>query len=60
MFLSKRNGIFYLWYEDEEGRGKKLRRHLTRTRKGKGLCCQRWSRQWPYATLGLFNQCLVQ
>lgn len=60
MSLSKRNAIFYLWYEDEEGRGKKVRRNLMRTRKRKGLGCQRWSRQWSYATLGPFNQYLVQ
>jgi RNA-directed DNA polymerase len=39
---------------------KKVRRHLMRARKRKGFGWQRWSRQWLYATLGMFNQYLVQ
>jgi len=31
---------------------KKIRRHMLRARKRRGL---RWSRQWLYETLGLFN-----
>jgi RNA-directed DNA polymerase len=34
---------------------KKTRRHLMRARKRKGFGWQRWSRQWLYAELGLFN-----
>jgi RNA-directed DNA polymerase len=34
---------------------KKIRRHLMRARKRKGFGWQRWSRQWLYAELGLFN-----
>lgn len=33
----------------------KIRRHLTRSQKRKGLGWKRWSRQWLYTTLGLFN-----
>jgi RNA-directed DNA polymerase len=39
---------------------KKVRRHLMRARKRKGFGWQRWSRQWLYAKLGLFNQYMVQ
>jgi RNA-directed DNA polymerase len=39
---------------------KKARRHLLRARKRKGFGWTRWSRQWFYVTLGLFNQYLVQ
>jgi RNA-directed DNA polymerase len=39
---------------------KKVRRHLMRARKRKGFGWQRWSKQWLYATLGMFNQYLVQ
>ena len=34
---------------------KKIRRHLMRARKRKGFGWQRWSRQWLYSELGLFN-----
>jgi RNA-directed DNA polymerase len=34
---------------------KKIRRHLMRARKRKGFGWQRWSRQWLYRELGLFN-----
>jgi RNA-directed DNA polymerase len=34
---------------------KKVRRHLMRARKRKGFGWQRWSRQWLYSELGLFN-----
>jgi hypothetical protein len=39
---------------------KKVRRHLMRARNRKGFGWQRWSGQWLYATLGMFNQYLVQ
>jgi RNA-directed DNA polymerase len=38
-----------LWVE------KKLRRHLMRARKRPGFGWKRWSQQWLYDTLGLFN-----
>ncbi len=34
---------------------KKIRRHLMRARKRKGFGWKRWSRQWLYDELGLFN-----
>jgi RNA-directed DNA polymerase len=34
---------------------KKVRRHMMRSRKRQGFGWQRWSRQWLYETLGLFN-----
>ena len=34
---------------------KKVRRHLMRARKRKGFGWKRWSRQWLYGELGLFN-----
>ena len=34
---------------------KKIRRHLMRARKRKGFGWKRWSRQWLYSELGLFN-----
>jgi RNA-directed DNA polymerase len=34
---------------------KKIRRHLAHARKRKGFGWERWSRQWLYDTLGLFN-----
>ena len=34
---------------------KKIRRHLMRARKRKGFGWTRWSRQWLYETLRLFN-----
>ena len=34
---------------------KKIRRHLMRARKRKGFGWKRWSRQWFYEVLGLFN-----
>jgi len=39
-----------LWVE------KKVRRHLMRARKRTGFGWQRWSTQWLYTTLGLFNE----
>jgi len=38
-----------LWVE------KKVRRHLMRARKRKGFGWKRWSTQWLYDSLGLFN-----
>jgi RNA-directed DNA polymerase len=34
---------------------KKIRRHMMHARKRKGFGWKRWSRQWVYETLGLFN-----
>jgi RNA-directed DNA polymerase len=34
---------------------KKIRRHLMRARKRQGFGWRRWSRQWLYSELGLFN-----
>ena len=34
---------------------KKIRRHLMRSRKRRGFGWERWTSQWLYATLGLFN-----
>ena len=34
---------------------KKIRRHMMRARKRRGFGWTRWSRQWLYETLGLFN-----
>ena len=34
---------------------KKIRRHLMRARKRKGFGWKRWSKQWLYEKLGLFN-----
>jgi RNA-directed DNA polymerase len=34
---------------------KKIRRHMMRARKRKGFGWKRWSRQWLYEILGLFN-----
>ena len=34
---------------------KKIRRHLMRARKRQGFGWKRWSRQWLYEKLGLFN-----
>jgi RNA-directed DNA polymerase len=39
-----------LWVE------KKVRRHLMRARKRTGFGWKRWSKQWLYTTLGLFNE----
>src|SRR5437868_6219803 len=39
----------------KDGVEKKIRRHLMRARKRKGVGWQRWSRQWLYDELGLFN-----
>ena len=39
-----------LWVE------KKIRRHLMRVRKRTGFGWKRWSKQWLYNTLGLFNE----
>ena len=39
---------------------KKIRRHLMRARKRKGLGWQRWSRRWLYDELGLYNQYRVR
>ena len=34
---------------------KKIRRHMMRARKRKGFGWKRWSTEWLYQTLGLFN-----
>jgi len=34
---------------------KKIRRHMMRARKRKGFGWKRWSKQWLYSVLGLFN-----
>jgi RNA-directed DNA polymerase len=34
---------------------KKVRRHLMRARKRRGFGWKRWSSEWLYGTLGLFN-----
>jgi RNA-directed DNA polymerase len=34
---------------------KKIRRHLMRARQRSGMGWKRWSREWIYGTLGLFN-----
>jgi hypothetical protein len=34
---------------------KKARRHLGRSSKRQGFDWNRWSRQWSYETVGLFN-----
>ena len=34
---------------------RKVRRHLMRNRKRKGFGWKRWSSEWLYAKLGLFN-----
>jgi RNA-directed DNA polymerase len=39
---------------------KRIRRHMMRARKRKGYGWKRWSRQWLYETLGLFNGYRVQ
>jgi RNA-directed DNA polymerase len=39
---------------------KKSRRHLMRSQKRKGLGWKRWSRQWFYTALGLFNNYRVR
>ena len=39
---------------------KKVRRHLMRARKRQGFGWKRWSRQWLYQLLGLFNNYRVQ
>jgi RNA-directed DNA polymerase len=39
---------------------KKVRRHLTHSRKRQGFGWKRWSRQWIYDTLRLFNSYRVR
>src|SRR5947199_198368 len=39
---------------------KKIRRHLMRARKRKGFGWKRWSKQWLYTELGLFNNYRVR
>ena len=39
---------------------KKIRRHLMRARQRKGFGWKRWSSNWVYATLGLFNEYRVK
>jgi RNA-directed DNA polymerase len=39
---------------------KKVRRHMLRARKRKGFGWTRWSRQWLYETLKLFNSYRVR
>ena len=38
----------------------KVRRHLLRARKRRGLAWERWSTQWLHATMGLFNSYRVR
>lgn len=38
----------------------KVRRHLMRSRKRKGFGWKRWSREWMYTVLGLFNDYRIQ
>lgn len=38
----------------------KVRRHLMKSRQRKGFGWKRWSREWIYKTLGLFNDYTVQ
>jgi RNA-directed DNA polymerase len=47
-------GLIKNWVE------KKVRRHLERARKRKGFGWKRWSRQWLYETVGLFNSYRVK
>ena len=42
--------LIKLWVE------KKVRRHLMRARGRQGFGWKRWSTQWLYDTLGLFDQ----
>ena len=44
----------------KDGVEKKVRRHLMRARKRRGFGWKRWSRQWLYQRLGLFNNYRVQ
>ena len=39
---------------------KKVRRHLMRARNRRGFGWKRWSREWIYTTLGLFNDYRVR
>ena len=39
---------------------KKVRRHVMQARKRQGYGWGRWSRQWPYETLGLFDDYRVR
>jgi len=39
---------------------KKIRRHLMRVRKRHGFGWNRWSRDWLYNTLGLYNEYQVR
>jgi RNA-directed DNA polymerase len=39
---------------------KKIRRHLMRARKRQGFGWKRWSREWMYSVLGLFNDYRVR
>jgi RNA-directed DNA polymerase len=39
----------------QDGVERKIRRHMMRSRKRQGFGWKRWSKQWLYATLGLFN-----
>jgi RNA-directed DNA polymerase len=43
----------------KDGVEKKVRRHLMRARKRRGFGWKRWSRQWLYQRLGLFNNSRV-
>ena len=51
---SKCFGFIQDWVE------KKVRRHMMQSRNRQGFGWKRWSRQWLYATLGLFNGYLVR
>jgi RNA-directed DNA polymerase len=39
---------------------KKIRRHLMRVRKRHGFGWNRWSKDWLYSTLGLYNDYRVR
>ena len=39
---------------------KKIRRHMMRAKKRKGFGWKRWSREWLYQVLGLFNDYRVR
>jgi len=48
-------GVLYCFFVIGHWIEKKIRRHMMRARKRKGFGWKRWSREWLYQTLGLFN-----
>ena len=38
----------------------KIRRHLARARQRRGFCWKRWSKEWLYGALGLYNEYRVR